>query len=375
MATGVKQGFRWFCEGCNDEVSRLLKGGDVSVGLGDSIRDTVATVVTETFEKFQQEILGRLEIMERKIDSPEVGCTHDSVSQPEAFADIVKKAIKDSREGQRQYTETPVKVNAFGRDMTVRDQQVLVVKPKEGTVIDENKITSTNNTIEGALSTVPVNSFRKSKTGTFVMKFPSRETKLEAINLISPSLGNDSDFIVSEPKKMLPKMTIAGIPSAVPDDEVIDMVVKKNKEIGDLVGNGHMFTLNFTKDKGNYKYAVIKMSPEIRAVIEKKDYYVYVGMNRCKAYDRFWVTQCYHCQKFGHIASKCPKKDESPTCAGEHESRACTNKSSPKCINCSSLETPAESICHFASSKTCPLMVSQQQKIIENTDLSPSKNL
>lgn len=161
MATGVKQGFRWFCEGCNDEVSRLLKGGDVSVGLGDSIRDTVATVVTETFEKFQQEILGRLEIMERKIDSPEVGCTHDSVSQPEAFADIVKKAIKDSREGQRQYTETPVKVNAFGRDMTVRDQQVLVVKPKEGTVIDENKITSTNNTIEGALSTVPVNSFRK----------------------------------------------------------------------------------------------------------------------------------------------------------------------------------------------------------------------
>jgi len=60
--------------------------------------------------------------MEKKIDSPEVGCTHGSVSQPEALADIVKKAIKDSREERKQNTETPVKVNAFGRDMTVRDQ-------------------------------------------------------------------------------------------------------------------------------------------------------------------------------------------------------------------------------------------------------------
>jgi len=82
-------------------------------------------------------------------------------------------------------------------------------------------------------------------------------------------LGNNSDLAISEPKKILPKITIAGIQSAIPDGEVIDINVK-NKEIGDLVRSGHMFTLNFMKDKGNYKCAFIKMSPEIRAVIEKK---------------------------------------------------------------------------------------------------------
>jgi len=54
LATGGKQGFRWFCEGCKYEVSQLLRGGDASGGLGDSIEDTVATVMTETFQKFRK---------------------------------------------------------------------------------------------------------------------------------------------------------------------------------------------------------------------------------------------------------------------------------------------------------------------------------
>ena len=61
-----------------------------------------------------------------------------------------------------------------------------------------------------------------------------------------------------------------------------------------------MLTLIFTKTKDGFKYAVLKMSPDIRDSIERMGGHVYVGLNRCAAYDRFWVTQCYHCQRFGH---------------------------------------------------------------------------
>ena len=136
--------------------------------------------------------------------------------------------------------------------------------------------------------------------------------------------------------------------------------------------------LIFTKTKGDFKHAVIRVSPEIRASIQRENWYVYVGLDKCKVYDRFWVTQCYHCQNFGHVAAKCPSKSQSATCAfcaGNHESRSCTQKSTSCCANCSCMTPPPQSLDHFASSQNCPVLISQRLRLIENTEFSSSKNL
>ena len=168
-------------------------------------------------------------------------------------------------------------------------------------------------------------------------------------------------------------MTVVGIPVSLPDGEITTSIIEKSAEIRDLVGKGCTLELCFTKAKGEYKHAVVKMSPEIRSLISNRNGQIYVGLNSCKAYDRFWVTQCYHCQGFGHVSSKCSKKDRPPTCsfcAGQHESRSCTTKSSPNCCNCSALENGSAPVDHFASSMECPAMMVQRQQIIENTELS-----
>ena len=100
-----------------------------------------------------------------------------------------------------------------------------------------------------------------------------------------------------------------------------------------------------------------------------------MGLNRCRATDRFWVTQCYHCRKFGHIAEKCNKKDVSPRCAfcaGTHASRGCQDKATPCCVNCSSLDNPPVGVNHFSLSLRCPVMVAERQRVMENTNFSSS---
>ena len=174
-------------------------------------------------------------------------------------------------------------------------------------------------------------------------------------------------------------MTVPDISESLADNEIVPSILRKNPGIRRLVEGGCTLALLFTKTKEQQKSktAVLKMAPEIRSQIVNDGSYIYVGLGRCRAYDRFWVAQCYHCQGFGHVSSGCSKKNAGPVCAfcaGSHESRTCGNKSSPHCINCSKLEKPPDSISHFASSSSCPVMISQRNKIMENTDFACSKN-
>ena len=57
--------------------------------------------------------------------------------------------------------------------------------------------------------------------------------------------------------------------------------------------------------------------------------------------------RCYKCQIFGHTSKFCRKeKPVCPVCAEEHTYEDCTNKSSPKCANCSGN--------HSAGYRKCP---------------------
>ena len=376
MAQG-KQGFRWFCSNCEDPVAGLLRGNDSWTGMERKITENVTTEMSSTLNKFQHEMLKMFADLERKMNISE-SQTQGATSQPETFANILKVALDESKKNHKNTQDTDIKINAFGESRTVRNQQVLIVKPKAGRTVDAAEISAATNNITEALKSVPVNSFRETKSGSIVVKFPTEEAKTEADNLMNSCFGADSEFSVSEPKKMLPKMTLTGIPISCSDDDIIKGIASKNKEIDELMKKGYSLTLTFAKPKNDYKVAVLKMSPEIRIAIQKADGYVYVGLSRCKAYDRFWVTQCYHCQGFGHIALKCPKKNQRPVCAfcaGDHESKVCGNKSSPHCANCSSSEVAEVPCNHFASSSDCPVMISQRQKIIENTNFTSSKNL
>lgn len=123
-------------------------------------------------------------------------------------------------------------------------------------------------------------------------------------------------------------------------------------------------TLLFTKSDSS-RFAVSKMSPEIRKSIERQDGYI-LGPSVLSLPKIWWWS------------FTCPKKDSASVCtfcAFNHEYRTCQNKSSSHCSNCSILATSPDSRSHFTSSKDCLMMISQHKKVTENIDFTRSKKV
>ena len=174
-----------------------------------------------------------------------------------------------------------------------------------------------------------------------MVKFPHGEAKAEAKALV----GSSADFTnvaVSEPQKMLPKMTLLDVPPSLPDGEIISGILDKNPQIKESLNAGHTLTLFFSKVRDGKKMAVLKMSPEVRNAIAHNGDRVFLGLTSCRAFDKFWATQCRHCQKFGHTKGRCPTKNTSPACG------FCAGPST-------SLNRPAKSV-----QKMCKLLFSRQ---------------
>ena len=190
-------------------------------------------------------------------------------------------------------------------------------------------------------------------------------------------MGSSADFTdvaVSEPKKMLPKMTLLDVPPSLPGGEIISGIQDRNPQIKESLHAGHTLTLVFSRVRDRKKMAVLKMSPEVRNA--RSGNCVFLGLISCRAFDRFRATQCRHCQKFGHTKERCPTKNTPPACsfcAGPHTSLNSTDKIVLKCVNCSSLDSPAERCHHSASSLDCPVMISERNRVMENTDFGSSK--
>ena len=364
MTNRGRSGFRWYCSGC------VVDADD---------NDSKGKAVDEIMKKFQKmeslvsksmQMFGaRLDDLEGKsgIASPQV----QSEIRPVKFAEIVKKALKEDR-------ESTAAVGGQNKSKAIENQNLLIVKPKDGTEIADADAASSINKVEEALGEIQVTSCRRIKSGGLLMKFPSKEVMNKASHAIDGHLGPDHVMKVTEPKKMLPKMTVPDVSSSIMDEDIIPSILRKNPNIQQLVNRGYTLSLIFARLRDSSKTAVLKMAPEIRSEIVKSDGHIYVGLKRCKAYDRFWVAKCYHCQGFGHKSADCPKKDDRPVCAfcaGDHESRSCSRKNSPQCVNCLRLENRTSPTDHFASSLSCPVMMSQQRKIIENTNFACSRNM
>ena len=349
-------GFRWFCGKCASSADGTMGSDRIANQVDDKLSNIVAAV----------------EGINRRLGDLEARAGSTSDSCPESFADVIKKTISEVKKSD----EPDMTVRDHGRTRVIKKEEVLVLKPK---CPDGASATPSSVSVGGltnVLKSIPVKSCRETSRGSVVVKFPHGEAKAEARALVSSS-ADFRDVVVSEPKKMLPKMTLLDVPPSLSDSEIIPGIQDKNPAIKELLAAGHTLTLVFSRVRDGKKMAVLKMSPDIRNTIARSGNRMFLGLTNCRAFDRFWATQCHHCQKFGHTKDRCPVKNTSPVCsfcAGHHASLNCPDKSVLKCINCASLGNPVESCQHSASSLDCPVMISERNRVMENTDFGSSKN-
>lgn len=315
-------------------------------------------------------------------------CLKDIKSSFGEFRDFVSASVNDLkrsyadtvRAGPRQSTELPQVVSSS--PVSRPQQHVIVLKPEEGasSKVDPSQI---KQSVKSALKSVQVSKVNFKDSGSVVLNFPSNAAKESAKVALNDHIVDNSDFRlkIKEQKVLLPKITVTNIPYNLKQEEIIPEMLRKNEKIDSLVKSGSSLSLCFVRERKKpesetiSKVAVLEVAPEIRLALMESGF-IYLEFNRCRLYDRFWVTQCFHCQKFGHTAMSCNQKrnNEDPVCrfcAGSHKASDCNRRSIPKCANCARVNEHSD---HFASSESCPILKSQKQIIIDNTVLTPSKN-
>ena len=168
----------------------------------------------------------------------------------------------------------------------------------------------------------------------------------EARDKLQPLISADfKDKDVLPIKDKSPHITIVDITKTGAEDltkeNIFLQICSQNPQIADLIDHGNEFNILFIKSdsKSNKCTAVVRVSCCIRDFIKANRNRIYIGINSCRVFDRFYVKRCNKCQKFGHFKDSCPNQATCGFCSQNHESHTCCLKDESdftklRCINC-----------------------------------------
>ena len=233
--------------------------------------------------------------------------------------------------------------------------------------------------VEEALKGVPVLNTVVNK-GSVRLSFQTEDQLKEAKDILSPVFTQDVQMVTEKKAYLDPRIAINDLGEDLLNKEALfaELAGVKNEGIKTLVDQGETLKVIHINPRG--KFAVLKVSPEIRRVIASNKDKVFLRLRQHSVRDRFHVIQCFHCQEYGHVAGsiRCSKKDDSAVCAfcsGRHETRECNNKKRNDvgrmvCVNCNnsgSREDKRYAKTHMASSALCPYYINERGRLMDRT--------
>ena len=275
-------------------------------------------------------------------------------------------------------------------------KNVVLLKPNEGThdITCNETIKLINSSVEG----LGIDYCRPRKSGVIALKVSDENKKDEIISRLNNNSQLSSNYKAQLPQdKLLPKVTVTDISSLVFDacDQndndamkrtLINDILNRNSDIKKVIENSNadekesievIFIKKIKHKDGNFTYtAAMKVTPKVRSAIHVLGDKLFIYLNRCKVFDRFYVTQCYHCQKVGHTSQNCNDKSQLPICrfcSKRHNSHSCEFKNDTSahcCANCLSSTNSEHKLnakSHIASSPKCPYLQRCMQQVEQKT--------
>ena len=328
----------------------IAEKNETSTSTNEGGRETVQSV---------QEAIG---LMKKEIVAILPGLVNDAVEGRLAKSEITQPTSNG--------VDSPPERHTIEVEKIVNDDD-----EEEDTEMTENLWTTcVKKDVTKSLKHVPVLRANASNKGTAMIEFKTREDMEEASRSLESNYRVTTRTAVD--KKLDPKITISNLDSDVTADTLKDDIITKNENIKALVDSGETFERIFFDPKE--RFAVMKVSPNIREVLKKNGDKICIGLQMHTVKDRFHVVQCFHCQGFGHKFDNCKHKDDDPVCfycAGSHKSKECTFKKDRKdnkikCANCaqSKIKSERESCkSHKASDTLCPIFVKEKERMMDRT--------
>ena len=205
------------------------------------------------------------------------------------------------------------------------------------------------------LNSVPIENITVSKEGLGVINFPTQATRDDGLEKLKDDFNVQAN---NRPhRSLLPKITIYNIDSndysSKDTLKLKQAICNKNPALKDLIDKNKTFDILFIKEdlrRNRFSMAAVKVDVEIYNVIKSQQYQIFIDFSRCRVTDRIHVTQCYNCQKFGHMKNNCSNNAAQVCrfCSCNHDGKICPNKGNYdlyKCANCGSNHSSTYSGC------------------------------
>ena len=348
---------------------------------------TVADIPTSNSREHLFKVVKELFAFSKKALNLVQSANKISGQDSQTLENIIKKQLTDVLPGLLKETlstlpAVQVQPDPVQEEKPLPKMHTLTIEKKpeeeEGEVspISENEwVTVMRNDLKGSLKGLPVQKASLS-SGTATLRFASKDHLDRAEQVLTPKYKVSPKS--EDQKKLDPKLTISNLdPDITTKEKLQEELLDENEYIKELNGPEKMKVVFLDKDD---HFAVIQVSAEIREAIRKNNDRVHLGLQSHRVWDRFHVTQCYHCQEFGHTSGSkyCKSKESASTCfycAGSHKSRDCRSKKDRtinkiKCSNCSKSKSHAEkrtAMTHKASDSLCPFYIREKERIMSRT--------
>ena len=397
----------WFCVNCTS-----AKSGDVTAsanGIPENNDLPYDVMLKTTLATFKKDILSLVsETIDRKFQE-----SHETKSnslqekwQDSTLVPCPKDKINNAWAIPASPLTTPLSTQISEQDSTKdknietkREKHILLLDPNDPVLIGADKSNKrTIQTVSKVINDINVNFCKVKKSGVVALGFEDNLSKKKAAEKIKQCSEISEKYSTRSPKKLLPKVTVLGINEVVFDEcnaedkeemksILLKDILKRNSDIKNAIDSNPdetvevvMIQKSMPSDNVVTYSAALKMSSNIRKLINDNGNKLYVSLSRCRVIERYHILQCYHCQKPGHHSNNCPDKDHEPTClycSGKHTSKMCTDKSKRCCSNCLNSSDSTHRMnahSHTASGFECPALKPYRERVKYNTENWSGKN-
>jgi hypothetical protein len=285
----------------------------------------------------------------------------------------------DTLSVRNQPEEEPVAPGSVWADQArvqkLRIPSSLVVKPDD----HGNKINSGAVRKIATEQGLPINSVVESINGETYVNLPDIETRDRVSQILEESHASNPVIKLRSKLPTIAVMSVTVRDMRNDDDqdlsagELQQSIYRQNKSIAVLMDKGSELDVVFVRPppRGkDYYTVVIRVSPDIRALLKRMKNKIFIGVSVHNIVDRFHVKRCNRCQGLGHYLNKCDpsKAVVCGFCAKDHESDQCDMKNrshvNHKCINCSGAGHDASG--HPAFWTKCPTYKEAQEKLMKS---------
>ena len=302
----------------------------------------------------------RFTVMEEKISS-----LTDEIINFKTF--VTNKVI--SKPTVTDTNTTGIKEPSLWSQVAAKVPTKVVVKSKTGTdTVCENSLKKIErHAIEKG---IPVSRVYNNNKNDTVFVLPDQESRKLFTPIVSEVCSSDN-HVISTPASKQPVITILVNRNYEKEElpDLISILAQQNKTLGLPITSENCTPL-FVKTSKDKFIAVLRVSNELRRVIQNYGDRLFTGLNSSQVRDRLFVKRCNMCQYTGHWHKDdvCKGIAACGICAGPHETHSCSiDPKGPteklKCIVCIRAGKNPEQSHHVASSFNCPCYKTEQEKL------------